>query len=151
MHNCTYPAHHASCCPCCGYNYQTPAPHYYAVPSAEFCPGCHHPPHECCCPSAILIKYPQEIFADSFAGIGEAETYIGGENDVTVNLEYLSDGSDPLLVEVKVDSVVVLSITSAPAGYYVKKLPLQLPPGSVISLTVKKCRARLRWCEDLIC
>jgi len=150
MHNCNYPAYHAPSCPCCG-NYQQPlVPYYYPVPSADVCHGCGNPVHQCCCQSTTLIKCPKEIYADSAASIGEAETYIGGVSDVTVDLEYLSDGSDPSLIEVKIDSVTVLTITSPAAGYFVKKLPLQLAPGSVINLKVKDSRARLRWCEDLI-
>lgn len=151
MHNCDYPVHHAPCCPCCGSYYQPYVPHYYPTPMAEFCSSCCKPLHECCCHSATLVKYPKELFADSFASINDAETFIGGESDVTVKLEYLSDGAATALINVIVDAVTILTITAPPAGYHVKKLPLELAPGSLIRLEVTDCRARLRWCEDLIC
>jgi hypothetical protein len=136
-------------CPCCGNAVPMPG-HYPHYPQPEHCSICHHPVHQCTCPSATLIKFPKELYVDDSASLPTASTFISGEAPVNALVEMLPYGASPTL-DLVIDGISVLSLTSIPAGFTVKKLPNPIDVGMLVELSVTDARARLRWCEDILC
>lgn len=139
-------------CPCCGTAVHVPYhyPHQPHHPQPEYCSVCHHPVHECACSSSTLIKFPKELYVDDSASLPTASTFISGESPVNALLEMLPYGASPTL-DLVIDGISVLSMTTMPTGFDVKKLPTPIEVGMLVELSVTDARARLRWCEDIIC
>jgi hypothetical protein len=151
------------CCQCCcepaawqpGPWGVCPQPWYGCVPVPVYyppcCPACGRPAGACCCQKTRVLLWPQELAADPTQTT--ATRIVGGVAEASLVLEYLPPnppGSpDPeVTVELTGDAgTSTTAIKPVPAGFHVKDDFGQVSPGTKLTLTVKNCYARLRWCE----
>lgn len=120
---------------------------------SAWCHFCDQPYHLCRCHTKPICMLPQEISVTSAAAT--EETFIGGTQDVRLNLEYTQEaGGPPYTVTVTISGEggeTKYEITDVPAGFHVKNDFISVEPGSNVRLEVQNCKARLRWCEAIEC
>jgi hypothetical protein len=118
------------------------------------CSWCGLPLASCGCRASVKPTYllHQEISADP--GTAAKPAMIGGVAPASPVLEYMPvDGA--VSPEVKVvmkaadGTVTTVGETSVAPGYYVKDDIAPLSPGTMMTLTVTECCARLRWRETI--
>ncbi|MEK6589203.1 MAG: hypothetical protein AABZ11_00845 [Nitrospinota bacterium] len=125
-------------------------PPYY-MPAC--CPVCSMPYYQCTCKGEKTMMLPEELTVDASS---PKEAFIGGNEDVNLTLEYMSDGGTPASRSVKLTitgtgGTTVWEETNITDGYHVKNDFASIPPGSMVKIEVKNCKARLRWCESVCC
>jgi|WetSurMetagenome_2_1015567.scaffolds.fasta_scaffold211103_3 hypothetical protein len=139
------------CCDHSGYHGHSPTiiPVYVPV-----CSCCGLPLASCGCRTSARCAYllHQEIGVDP--GVTEKVAMIGGVAQVSPVLDYMPvDGASSTEVKVVIKAsdgtTTTIDETTIAPGYYVKDDIASLSPGSMMTLSVTGCCARLRWRETI--